>query len=134
MPKMNLPVEPSSTDVERSAYERLGNASWRSGPTSVMFMPGVLGNVAGGSPVPMGGVGAPGPGASMTGGGPIGWGTGTWIGIGKVSGGGLNSPADPKGVSPEGPGRGDPGRCRHRRRIVRELQGGLGAGVLHPGQ
>ena len=37
-----------------SANDRLGNGSLRSGPTLVMFMPGMLGNVPGGSPAPTG--------------------------------------------------------------------------------
>ena len=43
-PIMNRPVGASSTEVTMSANERLGNGSLRSGPTSVMFMPGMLGN------------------------------------------------------------------------------------------
>src|SRR5436853_46875 len=55
---MNRPVGASSTEVTMSANARLGNASLRSGLTSVMFMPGRLGNDAGGSPAPTGAAGA----------------------------------------------------------------------------
>ena len=54
---MNRPVGASSTEVTTSANERFGNGSFWSGPTSVMFMPGMLGNVPGGSPAPRGGAG-----------------------------------------------------------------------------
>ncbi len=53
-PIMNRPVGASSTEVTMSANDRLGNGSLRSGLTSVMFMPGILGNDAGGSPAPTG--------------------------------------------------------------------------------
>src|SRR5271157_5810498 len=55
-PIMKRPVGASSSAVTMSANERLGNGSLRSGPTSVMFNPGMLGKVAGGSPDPTGGV------------------------------------------------------------------------------
>src|SRR5262249_23256459 len=99
---MKRPVGASSTDVTISANDRLGNASFRSGVTSVMFMPGILGNVPAGSPVPTGGGGGL-AGATGTprapGGGP---GQGGGTSIGGVSAGGLNGLAAPNGVSPGG--------------------------------
>src|SRR3954452_22893671 len=65
-PSMNRPVGASSTDVMMSANERLGNGSWRSGPTSLAFRPGTLGIVPGGSPPPTGGVLGAEPGGATT--------------------------------------------------------------------
>ena len=97
-PTMNRPVGASSTAVTMSANERLGKGSLRSGPTSVMFRPGMLGNVAGGSPAPTGGArrvrlpgdrrAAPATAARAA---------GTSIG-GMVSGAGLNRLLDPNGA------------------------------------
>src|SRR5262245_5347677 len=56
MPIMNRPVGASSMEVTISANDRLGNGSFRSGLTSVIFMPGMLGSVPGSSPEPTGGV------------------------------------------------------------------------------
>src|SRR4051812_38225581 len=97
---MNRPVGASSTDVTMSANERLGKGSLRSGPTSVMFRPGMLGNVPAGSPEPTGGAegAAPGAGRATRPGGP---GGGTSI-AGMESGAGLNRLFDPNGLAPEG--------------------------------
>src|SRR5262245_20170106 len=108
---MNRPVGASSTEVTMSANERLGKGSMRSGPTLVMFMPGMLGNGAGGSPAPTGG----GPGSVAEGTplppcGKAGTGGGTSIG-GRVSGAGLNGFVSPNGsVLGAAPGPGASGR------------------------
>src|SRR5208337_357533 len=100
-PTMNRPVGASSTAVTVSANERLGKGSFRSGPTSVMFNPGMLGNVPGGSPAPTGGApagragGAAGAGGAVPGGG-------TTRG-GVESGGGLNRLFEPNGVVADAP-------------------------------
>src|ERR1700677_1669782 len=91
---MKRPVGASSTEARTSANDRFGNGSLWSGPTSVMFMPGTLGKVPGGSPVPTGGgpglgENAPSPAPSAKGGGPAA-GAGASI-DGKVFGGGLNA-------------------------------------------
>src|ERR1700722_2011549 len=94
---MNRPVGASSTDVMTSANERFGNGSLWSGPTSVIFMPGILGNVPAGSPVPTGG-GAGLVGGSETRPGIKGGGAGTST-DGIVFSGGLNGSL-PNGVRP----------------------------------
>src|ERR1022692_1483527 len=93
---MNRPVGASSIDVTMSANDRLGNGSLRSGLTSVMFMPGMLGSVPGSSPAPTGGgiVLAPGIGPR----GIMGEAEGTSTG-GRLAGG-LNGLSEPNGVSP----------------------------------
>src|SRR5581483_3141309 len=99
---MNRPVGASSTDVTMSAQARLGNGSWRSGPTSVMFRPGTLGKSPFGSPAPRGGVrGAP-PGPGTMGTAP-GMGGATGTGIGGVSAGGAKSLAPANGETIDGP-------------------------------
>src|ERR1700677_2705287 len=98
---MNRPVGASSTEAMTSANERLGNGSLWSGLTLVMFMPGMLGNVPAGSPVPTGGGAGflgqngagPGPGPGVKEGGP---GTST---EGTAFTGGLNGSL-PNGVTP----------------------------------
>ena len=94
---MNRPVGASSTAVTMSANERLGKGSLRSGPTSVIFKPGMLGNVPAGSPEPTGGEPAGLPCGGAAGGCAGGPGGGTTKG-GVVSGGGLNRLPEPNGV------------------------------------
>src|SRR4051794_6499418 len=95
---MNRPVGASSTAVTMSANDRLGYGSLRSGPTSVMFRPGMLGKVPAGSPAPTGGAAGAAPGAcpATRPGGP---GGGTSI-AGIESGAGRNRSFDPNGLAP----------------------------------
>src|ERR1700720_3220367 len=99
---MKRPVGASSTEARTSANDRFGNGSLWSGPTSVMFMPGILGKVPAGSPVPTGGgpglgENTPDPAPGANGGGPAPR-AGTSI-DGRVLGGGLNASL-PNGESP----------------------------------
>src|ERR1700723_969442 len=52
---MKRPVGASSTEARTSANDRFGNGSLWSGPTSVVFIPGMLGSVPGISVAPTGG-------------------------------------------------------------------------------
>src|SRR4051812_22323250 len=100
---MNRPVGASSTAVTISANERLGKGSLRSGPTSVMFRPGMLGNVAVGSPAPTGGAAGAVPGTAPGRTGRPGAGTSRG---GTASGAGLKRLPDPNPAAPPGPGPG----------------------------
>src|SRR5213080_2016203 len=98
---MKRPVGASSTAVTISANERLGKGSLRSGPTSVMFRPGILGNVPAGSPAPTGGAAGAVPGTAPGRAGRPGAGTSS---DGTVSGAGLNRLPAPNPAAPPGPG------------------------------
>src|SRR4051794_426410 len=103
---MSRPGGPSSTCVTMSAYDRFGNGSCRSGPTSVMLPPGRLGN-PGGSPAPAGGVLGTAPGPPLgSAGGAVGGATGTAIGGVASWGGGSKTLAAPNGEAGPSPAAG----------------------------